>query len=983
MIYATQISHTGGSIAPSAPPERPAGANGLSAAPGSPPRASKAASSRFFKLPSISTSRVWTLLFGRPNTKTRAQSHQRGEGLPGAGGGTPDATKAAALSSSQNAQPQTFGALYGDNGSLRRDVVTALMERLEQRIPGLSDMPGGAQAGAAKPNAADRPVDVTMTDPELRGMTEKLMRAEAMLGKQDSVELRAVKALLNQVIGARASLGKPYMLDAATKKSAEFAREGTVNVFAIGGVKPVPHFPFPTIVSPMIGGAYSNAVSVSDDLSVSETRSVEANLGVVGHINAFFAKLDLGITGKVGRSRGRGYADHEHLVRAEGSSVNTTKVKVPELEDLARVVSSGVLPKSLSPKELGMLSDDAYGKYDEFAKTAAMLGVIVQQPRADSAHHPLGESYKNKVGAGARIQTDTAGVKLHGSATLGLSATGLMSNAGVHGSASVEGSKASTGIRAYIPLWKALDSGTENQAVKDITQKRLGNLREALSPMVQSLQKYHGQPARAGTAFPQVLDAIAKWQPGQPPVDAAALSHTLKALTTELDLYCHAKRLESSDSRSNEVCRSIEQAWGIKPKEGTYGYLRALAVTTALIDQHARDTQTSPLDGYQDLTSRLASPAMPHDGESLQRATGFKDTQRTHTYQMEATLGANASIQLPYVGAGIDANGKIKGARVEHFNVLKAGDFIDVEIGLGVSANASLAKLADPLTKWVNKHLAGAIGPAADSGIPAALLGALSSAATGLESLALSVDGKAHVVVALRLSKPLSASDSADGAAESVTDKANGSPGFNLENVRVMTRRDFLLNGKVRQLGMVMGKNAIRSVMSNLDGIYAKAGGPAVRDEDARASLDRSSLQRDLPAMFESLASDGSAATRQVHAFVREALKEVNGEAAQGLQNCESNFFDAMRAYAAVAASQTRNAAAAGTGQEETSAVSAGSSMPSGDAALKAGLRASPEYEAAKNALLDLTKALRGPNATRRDRATEYAATLGKVPANP
>jgi len=986
MIDATHIANTGGFIAPTEQPAQPAGANGFSAAAGSPPRASKASSSRFFKLPSISTSRLWALLFGRPNSETRAQSHQRGEGQAGAGGAAgdarkPDATNAAALTSSSNAQTQTFAALYGDNGSLCRDVVTALMQRLEQRIPGLADMPGDAKAGAAKPDAADRPVDGTMTDPELRGITEKLMRAEAMLGKQDCVESRAVKALLSQVLGARASLGKRHMLDAATEKTSEYARAGSANIFSFKDAKSVP-FPLTTALSPMVGGGYTSAVTVNEDLSVSETRGVEASLGLVGHINAFFAKLDVGLTGKIGRTKGRAYADHQHLVHAEGSRVNKTRIKVPELQDLARIASNGVLRKSLSLKDLGRLSDEAYGKYDDFAKTAAMLGVIVQQPRADAVHHPLAESYKNKVGAGARFQTDTAGVKLHGSATLGLSPTGLMSKVGVHASASVEGSKASTGVRAYVPLWKALDGGAEKQAGNDITQKRLDNLRKAFSPMVQSLQKYHGQSAQAGTAFPQVLDAIAKWQPGQPSVDATALTHTLQALTTELDLYCHAKRLESSDSRTNEVCRSIEQAWGLKPKEGAYGYLRALAVTAALIDQHARATQTQPVDGYQDLTSRLASPAMPHDGTSLQRATGFKDTQRTHTYQIEAELGADASINLSYVGAGVDANAKIKGTRVENFNVLKEGDFIEVQIGLGVSGSVSLAKLADPLNNWIGKLLADAIGPAADSGVLAALLGALNSAAKGLESVAFSVDGKAHVVIALRLSKPLAASDSADGAAESATDKASRPAAFNLEHVSVMERHALLLNEKVRPLGKVRGKDAIRSVLSNLDGIYAKAGGRAVHDPEALASLNESSMQRDLPAIFESLSKDDSAATRQVHAFVREALKEVDGEAAQALQDCESDFFDAMRAYAAAAANQSGNPDTVGeAGQEGTSAVSAGSSMHSDGAASDAGPHALSRYKAAQKALLDLTNALRGPSASRRDRATEYAATLGKVPA--
>jgi len=985
MIDATHISNTGGYIAPTEQPARSAGASGPSAAPGSPPRASKASSSRFFKLPSISTSRLWTLLFGRPNSETRAQSHQRGEGAPGAGGTagdarTPGATNAASVTSSQGAQPQTFAALYGDNGSLCRDVVTALMQRLEQRIPGLADMPGDAKAGAAKPDAADRPVDGTMTDPELRGITEKLMRAEAMLGKQDCVELRAVKALRDQVIGARANLVKPQAVIAATENAAKYSTEGNASIFSLGGDRGLP-VPFGAVVSPMVGGTYTSSVSVSDDRSVSETRGVEARFAVVGHINAFFAKLDVGATAKLGRTKGRGYADRDHLVQAPGSKANKAGVDLAALDDLQRAVSPSLLTKAFSLEDVAKLSEGAYGKYDEFAKTAAMLGVVVQQPRADSPGHPLAESYKNKVGSGARFQTDTAGVKVHTSAGLGLKAAGIQF--GAHASASAAGSKASTGVRTYVPVWKSLNSAAEKRAGKDTTQKRLNNLRQTLSPMVQSLQKYHGQPVQAGTAFPQVLDAIVKWQPGQPPVDANALINTLKALTTELDLYCHAKRIESGDSRANTVCRSIEQAWGIKPKEGAYGYLRALAATAALIDQHGRDTQTQPLEGFQDLTSRLTSPAMPHDGALLQRATGFKDIQRTDTYEMEMALNAGASANLAAVGVGVDAGAKIKGARVEHFNVLKAGDFIDIDISASMGADMSLAALTNPLTNWVGTHLSGAIGSLADSGVGGAIAHALGSGAGSLvKSISPSIGGKVHVVLSLRFSKPLADSQAAGGEAQAASGKTGNAPAFNLEQVRLSAKSDAALNTEVRQLRTVMSKNAIRSVLSNLDGIYAKAGGRAVRDPEALASLNESSMQRDLPAIFESLSKDGSAATRQVHALVREALKEVDGEAAQALQDCESNFFDAMRAYAAVAANQPGNPETVGkAGQEGTSAVSAGSSMPSDGTASDAGPHALSQYKAAQKALLDLTNALRGPSATRRDRATEYAATLGKVPA--
>lgn len=977
MIDAANNLHPGGLVALAPPLDRSADAGGrVAAAPGRLPRARTGAASQRRWLPDVLSARWWTLLFAQPNATARAQSQPR----------------AAIFESWSDEGPQDFDALYGNNGSLRRDVVTALWQRIEPLLPAPLQMPDDGAASIV-PEATDRPEDGTMTDLELHGLTEKLKRAEKMLGKRDSVELRAVRTLRDQVLGARGSLGRPRMVARAQALSDHYTHAGAASTFELKTDQGIPKLPFSAMIAPKIGATYSSGVEVADDLWISESRGIEARLGVVGHIKAFFLKLDLGLTGRLGRTKGRSYTDREHLLRAPGSSVYQAERQVTALRDLERAVSDsrGGRSRSFSLHSLDALRHKAYADYGEFAKTAAMLGIVLRQPQAEVEHHPLAQSHRTRGAAGTPFKTVSAGVKLQGGATL--SATGeksVLSAFGIHGTASVEGSKASTGVRTYVPVWNAFDAREAGRAGKDITQKRLDDLRAAFAPMLKALQNYYAQridiapgapmqpvPTQAapGAALPRVLQAIASWQPGQPPVAAADLAGALHALAGELDLYCHAARLARDDARAGEVARSVEQAWGIEPKEGAYGYLRALAISTALIDKHARDTQTQPLAGYQALIARLAAPAMHHDDVLLRQATGFKDTLLVDSWTMEMALGADAGLALPPLRMGADVSGKVRGTRVAHFNVFKTGDFIDVDVRVGMAGSLGIGALIEPVTKWAGAHLGSAIGSLSQAGLPADFATTLGSLASGaVTSLSPSFGAQAHLVFTLRFSKPLAAPAQVGvvgAAAGTPADSESRAPAFNLEYARVSVRLDAAMNAESRPLGTVMGTSASRTVLSNLDNCYAKFDSREQGDAAARAYLASRAAKRGLPLVFASLGNEDSAAARQVRAFVREALAHADDSTAQALRGREAELFEAMRVYAAA---QTR-AADAPAG----SALPAGSATSSRSDELNARARALPEYAAAEKALLALIVAMREPADTLLGKRTEYAPALGKL----
>lgn len=322
------------------------------------------------------------------------------------------------------------------------------------------------------------------------------------------------------------------------------------------------------------------------------------------------------------------------------------------------------------------------------------------------------------------------------------------------------------------------------------------------------------------------------------------------------------------------------------------------------------------------------------------------------------------SIGLPPLGADADIRGSIRGSRVAHFNALKAGDFIDVEVSVGLSARLGLGgaiePIVEPIAAWAGGQLSDAMGALAEAGLPAGMAGKLkASIGDALKAVSPSIGAGAHLVVAFNYSKPLATAPGPGDEDHAFRPGASAAPGFNLEHVRVLARIDGAQNTETVPLTTIMGEHAIRSVLMRLDNCYRKDGDPARGEREARAYLASRPVRRDLPAMFLNLGKDDGAAIRQVRAFVRVALAQLaDAGARRALRACEEDFFNAMRAYATAAA--------------VTPAPS------SGDAGI-AHPRASSEYATAEQALLALATALTGPAGIYQGKRMEYATTLARL----
>ncbi|WP_454688762.1 hypothetical protein [Achromobacter aloeverae] len=1073
-----------GSVAVEAP-SGPAAAPAFVAAPGTPPRAGRGGASRWRWLPALLGGRPWALLFALSKKVARARRGGDADGGTGYCKAAGAARAAAAFRAWRAEGPRTFDTLYGSDGSLRRDVVTVLWQRIEQLLPAPLDVPGPVAAGAAvaRKMPATTPATTTtaeamppvpddgaMTAPELHALAGKLKRAEDMLGTQDGVALRAVRTLREQVRGAQASLGRPLMVAAAARQAEACAQAGAASARHLGMDLSIPGLPLSATVSPRIGATYASGLEVGDDLGINEGRTFEARIGVVGRIKAFFLNLDLGLAGRHARSVGRNYRDRDHLLEAPDSRAYRAARHVAGLEDLADSMahsrSRWGVPKAFSLQDLDRLRQAACADYDAFAKTAAMLGVVVTRPQAGGALHPLSENHRTAVGAGSPSRTVTTGVKLTAGAGFTADITSVaggteaaFESLHAHARAEAGGAKSRTAIRTYVPAWEAFGAQEAERAGEETTRQRLAHLRAAFLPMLRALQRSHAGPAwaeeidpavsrampnaRRALDLPRILDAVTTWRPGEPPVSAVDLNSALDALALELDLYCLSMRGAPHDERAREPARAIEQAWGIAPGQGAYGYMRALAIAAALIGRHARETRQFPLAAYDALTARLAAPALRHDGALMKRATGFEDTLPIETWKIEMALGAGVgmsapgrpkresslgdevaqrqegtpisapgrpkegpSIGLPPLGAAADIKGSIRGSRVAHFNALKAGDFIDVEVSVGLSARLGLGgaiePIVEPIAAWAGGQLSDAMGAWAEAGLPAGMAGKLkASIGDALKAVSPSIGAGAHLVVAFNYSKPLATAPGPGDEDHAFRPGAGAAPGFNLEHVRVLARIDGAQNTETVPLTTIMGEHAIRSVLMRLDNCYRKDGDPARGEREARAYLASRPVRRDLPAMFVNLGKDDNAAIRQVRAFVRVALAQLvdadaHAGARRALRACEEDFFNAMRAYAAAAAVTPAPApghatdsiqedsvqvpALATAGQSPTNSQSPTNNRApsSGDAGI-AHPRASSEYATAEQALLALATALTGPAGIYQGKRMEYATTLGRL----
>ncbi|MFC4274087.1 hypothetical protein [Achromobacter aloeverae] len=878
-----------------------------------------------------------------------------------------------------------------------------------------------------------------MTDRELHALTEKLARAEALLGKQDSVALRAVRVLGEQVLGARASLGRPLLVASASQRVGRYAHAGAASTFRLGADFALPGLPLSASVSPRVGATYSSGVEVGEDLWISESRTVEARLGIIGRIKAFFLRLDLALTGRHARSHGRSYYDPDHLLQAPGSSTYRAERDVGALRDLSRDLSRDPgnnrawgpgrtarwrswlgMPKAFSLHSLDRVRLAAYARHDEFAKTAAMLGIVVAPPQAEDARHPLAESHRTAMGAGSPSSVVTTGLRLSGGAMLGgADEAGAPRMLRVHGQLEGGGSKSSTAIRTYVPVWDALDGQEAEQAGEAAIQVRLASLRAACAPMVRALQAYHRGPAASAasvgpaaaeaapapglTPIPtpaptpaptpppapatatsrlgnvaRVLDALSTWKPGDPPVPGADMNHALQALVAEHDLYCQAARHGPADKHARGLARSMERAWGVERSHGAYGYMRALAVTTALAAHHARSTGQPPPAACEALSARLAAPAMQYDSPLMKRATGFRNILPIETWQVEMALGADAGISLPLLAVAADVSGRIRSSRVTHFNALKEGDFIDVEVAVGLSGQLDLAAVFKPLMAWMGDHLGHAMSALAEAGVPAVMMEKLNGA---LKAISPSLGAGAHLVLAIRYSRPL-ADTAGDEGNQASSDQPRQAAGFNMEYVRVLARIDGAQNTDTVPLATVMGSNAIRSVLMRLDNCYRKDGDADKAERESRAYLSSKSVRRDLPGIFESLGQDDSAAARQVRAFVREATPHaVDAESLRALRSCEADFFAAMKAYtvAAAAAAAVEGGIAAAAAATAMASADPGTVSVDGALPVLPAFPALPEYMAAERALVALCEALRGPARVYQGKRTAYATDLDRL----
>ncbi len=925
------------------------------------------------------------------------------------------AARHALFSTWQARQPLRFDAFYNEDGILRRDVAYALWERIEKlALRAHLAVPETSTASATTPAAAPvaatavagvQPDNGGMTIPELRDLIAKLSNAERVLGKQHRAELSALRALREQALGAWAAHSRPDMQAEALEAFYGPMRAGMAQTFRLKADASIPGLPVGVDVSPTVGVTHASGLEVSDDLWIREGRRFEVRLGVAARLKAYFFRLRFGAYGMHSRGRARCYRDAEHMQQAPDSNAYHLTLPRSKWAQLTRAAMAHhgagfVLPRSMAG--LDSLRDQAFMRYGAFTQAAAMLGVVIGQASPVATRHPLSASHAKSAGTGTPTKTVATGLRLNADASLDATGQdGIPSWLMARASADTGVQKQTTGLSTYVPFWVAIRQGKERGVDEATTAARIGRLREALPPLARA-QRLHGPQASAGvraagaTDIAQVLDTIASWQPGKDQVPASVMNATLERLALELDLYCSAVSAARNDTRVRPLVRSIERAWGIEPEgrvrtfwsavkrawgasasttfgtlftplaagfreafgdrtgQGAYGLLRAYATAATMLDQHARETAQEAPVALEALTARLAAPPMIHDGALLKRATGFEDRLNIATWEADIGANARAGVEHRYLGGSAGVSGRAKASHVEHFNMLRSGNFVELEVGVDLTGNVNLRPLASDFVAMIVELAPGA---AAYENLIDTVTARLGDAFDAL-GLNPGLHAGARLLLRLRYSQPLACASASGSSPGMRAEKTQGVLDFNLEHIRVLKCMKWPAHEAITPLAETVGKDGIRYVLTRLDNCYTKDNDLARGDREAREYLALPEVRRDLPDLYMQLGKEDSGARRQVRAFVRAAIAHTTEEAAaRALEVRRDDLFHAMKAYA-----QAAQGVAAGVARGV---------MPEMAATADA-------HAAAEEALLAFTKAMLVPAHGYRDRRTTHATTLSR-----
>jgi hypothetical protein len=603
--------------------------------------------------------------------------------------------------------------LFTESGELRRNVVSALLLRIEGRllalahpIHGNTGNPGHGRDARQQLHAL-RVLQNLLKSPSHVPLQHNTRGAEGLdldttialqkfvrdthecLAGADLVLNELLPRVRTQALGAWAGQLRSTAHAIQQCNYAKFEKPNCASVLTFGAIaQPGLSAPLPGAAAGVVlGAAVGHSLGTADDGSVLRGRFGIARIGAWVCAGLAFIKARLSIAAIVNRFRGKEFNDLDHYLRSPHGKAHGEKLDSDMLAGLDRAWSRqrgllerahGLVNRGLSLRDLDRLQEQAFAERDQLSRTVGQLLVQGDDGRPSVCAVTTSRRAPT-IATPGRVSINTYGVEAQARAHAAVS-----ESIGVSAQLQADHFLTHVDYRSRITFWAALAPASPGATQAD---------RRAIDARAQALGKLGSlvEPAlarMAGTAdFP-----IAQAQ------DRSRLEQLLGQVEREFDLYCYARRQQAAGRpRSVSVSSSIEAAWNATGKNASYVYLQRVAIAHALIGLRLRaleegDAGTAPSPSVVDrLARKIAAPPMPHDSKKAERYVSFDNSIPARLLQSQVSLKAGVAYGMTRATAqaALEASVAIESRRDP--NMLREGEYRNISFELSLDAYTGAA----------------------------------------------------------------------------------------------------------------------------------------------------------------------------------------------------------------------------------------------------------------------------------------------------
>jgi hypothetical protein len=797
--------------------------------------------------------------------------------------------------------------LFTDSGELRRNVVSALLRRIETRLLVLAHpMQGGVENARqgrdlrherdARPQLQalrvlqnrlqnqDNPQGAEGLDLDTTIALQKFLHdTHKCLADRDPVLNDLLPRFRTQALGAWAGLLRPTAYAIQQGNYAKFEKPNCASVMTFGAsVQPGLSAPLPGAAAGVeLGAAVGFSLGTADDGSVLKGRFGVARIGAWISAGFSFIKARLATTAIVNRFRGQEFNDLDHYIRSPHGKAHGETLDSDMLASLDRVWSRprglvqrghGLVDRAhglvdrlrslassgLSLRDLDRLQEQAFAERDQLSRTAGQL--LVQGKDGQPSVCTVTASQRApRVAAPGRLCIHTYGVEAQASARAALSES-------IGASAQLQTDHFFTDIdyRSRTPFWAAVGQASpgatraEGRAI-DARVQALGRLGPLVQPALARM---------AGAAGFSIAQAH----------DHTQLEDLLGQVEREFDLYCYARRqISAGQPKAVSVSASIETAWNAGGRNASYVYLQRVAIAHALIGLRLKALKEEGVAGaapgrcaVDRLAGKIAAPPMPHDEKKAERYVSFDNSIPMKLRQSRISLKAGAGYATTgaTAQAALEASVAIESRRDP--NMLREGEYRNISFELSMDTCTGAA------WKNVEQWLMGHAGPLE---LAQQMEEAAHQVKEMIEQRQLGLTANGSVRIVLRFFRP--------GAS------LGGGP-FRFQFARALTTLGVGFQKHTRSLGERWGDSTLTYALMRHHRYFS------VDPGDSRGSWARFAAtgRKALEGMFTGLADGGSV----IHGEAGMLWKQVNDLAGDNagrdaLARRQAAYFRAMRDY--------------------------------------------------------------------------------------